>query len=160
MTSKKLESELEFLWFAGTQSDPAGFARALDLRVEVFVQEQGIPMHLERDARDEGADHLVLTQEGESLGVGRLTRGTPGWGRLGRLAVARSWRGHGLGRALVEALETKARARGLEALELSSQLSARNFYLRLGYRFDGGVFLEDGVLHRRMIKELSPPLEA
>ena len=40
----------------------------------------------------------------------------------------------GVGRALVAELETRARAAGLEALELDASLNAEAFYRALGYR--------------------------
>jgi len=53
--------------------------------------------------------------------------------RLLALYVAPSFQGQGVGACLVRHIETLAVARGLEELWLSSSLTARGFYERLGY---------------------------
>jgi GNAT superfamily N-acetyltransferase len=57
-------------------------------------------------------------------------------GRLSAIVVAASERGTGIGRALVERIESEARARGCERLELTSaerRTDAHAFYRRLGF---------------------------
>ena len=63
--------------------------------------------------------------------VGTVTLGE---GKLHALFVDPALQGCGLGRRLVEHVEASARERGLERLELSSSITARVFYERLGYR--------------------------
>lgn len=56
---------------------------------------------------------------------------------LARLAVLPAYRGHGIGRSLIAAVEERARAAGLEWVELSVRLQLaelRATYERLGYR--------------------------
>jgi GNAT superfamily N-acetyltransferase len=57
------------------------------------------------------------------------------------------WRGRGVGRILLEALETRARRRGLRALHLDSFTAAVPFYEALGFA-DVGC--------RPMVKRLAP----
>src|ERR1039458_3015997 len=45
---------------------------ALELRHDVFCEEQGVPKHEELDGRDHEALHLVAVGEGELLGTCRL----------------------------------------------------------------------------------------
>jgi len=55
-------------------------------------------------------------------------------GKLYSLFVAPDRQGLGIGRQLVEHIETAAARKGVRELRLSAALSARPFYERLGYR--------------------------
>jgi len=72
-----------------------------------------------------------------------------------RVAVRRPFRGAGVGRALMRALEDEARALGRRELVLNAQLPVVAFYERLGYRAEGPEFLEAGIPHRAMRKPLT-----
>ncbi|MER5884476.1 GNAT family N-acetyltransferase [Streptomyces sp. NPDC001941] len=130
------------------------------VRREVFVEEQGVDEALEYDVHDEpGAETLHLLAVGPEgpLGTGRLLRAAgaeEGVGALGRLAVLRSARGRGVGAALVRAVEEAARGRGFVVVDLHAQVSAVEFYERLGYVAYGGEFLDAGIVHRAMRKAL------
>ena len=136
------------------------------LRYEVFVVGQHVPEELERDALDAEADHAVARQAGTVVGTGRLVNGRiDEQGRLepdtrglvvtiGRMAVAADARGTGTGRALLDELVDRAAERGLPAVELHSQLHARGFYERAGFTPFGDVYLEAGIEHLGMRREL------
>jgi len=72
-----------------------------------------------------------------------------------RVAVRRSVRRSGIGRALMRALEDEAHARGHRELVLNAQVAVIAFYERLGYRVEGPEFLEAGIPHRAMRKPLT-----
>jgi ElaA protein len=77
----------------------------LRLRVDVFVVEQASP-YRELDGRDleDGARHYWLAGDDRAiLGCMRLLQEPDGEFRVGRLCTARSARGRGLGRQLIEA---------------------------------------------------------
>ena len=123
------------------------------LRVRVFVAEQGVPMDVEMDELDAGADHFAAWLGDRVVGAGRLVR-DGATGVLGRLAVAREARGTGLGAALVAEIERRAAECGLDAVELHAQVHARGFYERLGYTSEGDVFDEAGIAHITMRKSM------
>ncbi|MFE1288118.1 GNAT family N-acetyltransferase [Streptomyces sp. NPDC058751] len=134
------------------------------VRKDVFVGEQGVPQDIEYDAYDPGALHVLAVRgDGVPLGTGRLLEGEaaaakvggdPAVGSLGRLAVTREARGLGIGAALVGAIESAARARGLTAVDLHAQTHALGFYERLGYVAYGPEFADAGMPHRAMRKAL------
>ena len=144
--------------------DPADREACFAVRKEVFVVEQGVAQDIEYDAYDAVAVHvLAVREDGEPLGTGRLlygeaaaakTGGDATVGSLGRLAVARSARGLGVGAALVRAVEDAARARGLAAVDLHAQTHALGFYERLGYETYGPEFPDAGIPHRAMRRVL------
>ncbi|GAB2739887.1 GNAT family N-acetyltransferase [Streptomyces bullii] len=143
--------------------DPADREACFAVRKEVFVGEQGVPEDIEYDAYDAGAVHVLAVREGVALGTGRLLYGEAAAaqnggdrsvGSLGRLAVAKSARGLGVGAALVRAIEEAARARGLRAVDLHAQTHALGFYERLGYEAYGPEYLEAGIPHQAMRRAL------
>ncbi len=129
-------------------------AKGYALRHAVFVVEQGVPAELERDEHDDAAFHLVALVGDRCVGTGRLVRQAGGVGRIGRMAIAAGFRRRGVGAQLLEALEARARAEGLVALELHAQLYVERFYLRHGYDEVGGVFEEAGIDHVAMRKRV------
>ena len=77
-----------------------------DVRLEVFVDEQAVPLAQEIDARDEEPTtiHLLASgADGTPLGAGRILMEPehPGRVHLGRLAVRSIARGTGLGARVV-----------------------------------------------------------
>jgi len=117
------------------------------LRTAVFVNEQHVPIDEEYDGRDDDSLHVVAeTGAGEVIGTGRLLPE----GRIGRMAVARSWRARGVGRQLLEALVAQARGRRFDRVELHAQVPAIGFYERSGFRAEGPVFDDAGIPHRTM----------
>ena len=137
---------------------------AYRIRHVVFVDEQGVPVDLERDERDPAADHVLGLVDGLPVGAGRLVIEDPGFeglavdlgplGHLGRLAVLASARGSGLGAALVRAIEERATSRDLRAVYLGAQVQVVPFYEHLGYVAFGAEFDDAGLNHRHMWRRL------
>jgi len=127
------------------------------VRRAVFIEEQSVPEELEWDEADERAYHVLATDdEGVAIGTGRLQLD----GRIGRMAVAREWRGRGVGAAILQALIELARKEGCGVVRLHAQTHALDFYAKYGFRAVGGEFEEAGIPHRAMELRLVPePLE-
>ncbi len=70
------------------------------------------------------------------------------------MAVLERQRGLGLGRILMEAVETEAQSRGHGELVPNAHEEAVPFYERLGYTAHGPTFPEAGIPHRAMTKQL------
>jgi predicted GNAT family N-acyltransferase len=132
-------------------ADAADLPAVFALRHEVFVIGQDVPEDLERDDLDALSDHAVAVVDGEVVGTGRLLPD----GTIGRMAVASSVRGQGIGAALLDVLEEQARQRGFPAVELHAQVHALGFYDRYGYVPCSEVYLEAGIEHQSMRKELT-----
>ena len=124
-------------------------ARAV--RFAVFVQEQGVPVEIELDEWDVRCEHaLARDAQGNAIGTGRLLPD----GHIGRMAVLASWRGRGVGAAILAALVARAAARGLPRAVLNAQTHARGFYARFGFAQIGGEFMEAGIPHVTMERAL------
>ncbi len=120
------------------------------LRTEVFIREQSVPADMEWDELDAQSRHLVAFVDGVPIGTGRLLPD----GHIGRMAVLRAWRGKGVGSALLTGLMEIARALGRQRVLLNAQVRAVPFYLRHGFEAEGEEFLEAGIAHRRMWRDL------
>ena len=109
------------------------------IRREVFVEEQGIPAHLDPDGRDEKAFHVLCRSGQETVSTGRLVVVDDTNGVLARIAVRASYRGCGLGRRIVQMLESTALEQGLKALSLQPHKHLESFYQSLGYQTTAGT---------------------
>jgi len=131
---------------------------AFAIRKEVFVDEQQVPIEEEIDAFDRlsGVCRHYLAMEGISpIGAARWREYAPGTAKLQRIAVLKPWRGKGIGRLLVEAMERDAAALGYRLAVLDAQCTAEPFYRKLGYTTESAEpFLDAGIPHVRMCKHL------
>ena len=123
------------------------------VRQAVFVKEQKVPEELEWDDADERAYHVLATAvDGKPIGTGRLLLDC----HIGRMAVLKSWRGRGVGSAILTMLIDFARKEGCEAVHLNAQTHALDFYARFGFTPVGGHFDEAGIPHQAMTLALTP----
>ncbi|MFO7542234.1 MAG: GNAT family N-acetyltransferase [Thiobacillus sp.] len=127
-------------------------ARLGAIRRAVFIDEQGVPESLEWDEYDACSVHLLATADdgGTPIGCARLLPD----GHLGRMAVLRSWRGQGVGSALLKDALAAARRAGMTRVELSAQCHATDFYRRAGFVQRGAVYQEAGIPHVSMTLSL------
>ena len=117
---------------------------ARPVRAEVFIAEQKVPLAMEWDDMDAVCVHAVAyDDEGKAVATGRLLPD----GHIGRMAVLKIMRGHGIGGAVLDALMTHARQRGDRAVSLNAQTQAELFYRRYGFEREGEEFMEAGIPH-------------
>jgi len=120
------------------------------VREQVFVREQGVPVELEWDEFDPLCQHVVAEAARQAIGTGRLLPD----GHIGRMAVLEPWRGQGVGSGLLEALLRLARDRGMSRVRLNAQSRALAFYQRHGFVAEGEEFIEAGIAHRSMWRDV------
>ena len=126
---------------------------ARQIREEVFVEEQGFKE--EFDEIDTGAVHLVWYEAGEAAAVCRYYAGKErGIYWLGRLAVRKKFRGRHIGEKILSAAEEEIRKEGGKAICLSSQVRAKEFYVKCGYHAMGEEYMDEYCPHIKMKKEL------
>jgi predicted GNAT family N-acyltransferase/gamma-glutamylcyclotransferase (GGCT)/AIG2-like uncharacterized protein YtfP len=128
--------------------------KAFAIRMRVFVKEQGVPAEIELDRDDKRAIHFLATIAGRAVGTGRVVM-RHGGAKIGRMAVLKSYRRKGVGRALLKRAIVNARNLGAEKIYLHAQVPVIGFYEKMGFRCVGRVFDEAGIPHRKMIFGLS-----
>jgi predicted GNAT family N-acyltransferase len=124
---------------------------AILVRKEVFQGEQKVDPALDFDDKDIICKHVVLYYENKPVGTGRIDPS----GKIGRVAVLNKFRKSGHGRTIVLFLEKIAKESGGLRVWCHAQKQAEGFYLKLGYEKRGDTFLEAGIEHRDMEKELT-----
>ena len=129
---------------------PAAYA----VRHQVFVVEQAVPPELERDEFDDVAVHLVALRGDNMVGTLRIVA-SGGSAKIGRMAVLAAERKTGIGTRLMEHAIEIARGMGVSDITLHAQLTAKEFYARLGYREEGEMFEEAGIAHVSMRKAIA-----
>ncbi|AZN40955.1 GNAT family N-acetyltransferase [Paenibacillus albus] len=131
---------------------------AITVRFEVFVNEQKVPADLERDEYDdtpESCHHFVVKDNGKAVAAGRWKEYEPGVAKMQRIAVLLPYRGHGIGKKLIEVMEQDAKASGYSAAFLGAQCTAEGFYQKLGYStVSDEPFLDANIPHVNMRKPL------
>jgi YbgC/YbaW family acyl-CoA thioester hydrolase len=132
---------------------------ASQVRTEVFVEEQGVPLQMEWDELDATAVHAVVyNQLNMPLATGRLlvagAEHGAQVGQIGRMAAKRVLRGTHLGSSVLDALVQQAQARGDRQVMLHAQRSAAAFYAKAGFAEHGEPFEEVGIPHIPMAKLL------
>jgi predicted GNAT family N-acyltransferase len=121
------------------------------VREQVFIQEQHVPEELEWDGHDARAIHIVAYDAHDQvIGTARLLAD----GHIGRMAVLESWRKHGVGSAMLTKLLMRAQQHNLSKVFLHAQISAIGFYERHGFITLGEEFMDAGIPHRHMEKDL------
>ena len=120
------------------------------LREEVFIREQSVPAEMEWDEFDGQSRHVVAMADGVPIGTGRLLPD----GHIGRMAVLREWRGQGVGSAMLTTLMRDCAQARHARVVLNAQIQAMPFYLRHGFQAEGEEFLDAGIAHRRMWRNI------
>ena len=135
------------------RAESADMEAVLDIRARVFIEEQNVPEAEERDGRDGEALHLIAFADGTPVGTARILV-QDGLGKIGRVAVLASHRGTGLGKALIRAALDQIKAEGLGRAKLGAQTHAIGFYESLGFVAEGPEYMDAGIPHRDMVRDL------
>ncbi|KAG1833509.1 acyl-CoA N-acyltransferase [Suillus variegatus] len=147
--------------------------QCIQVRIAVFVTEQGFPLEVEVDEHDPTATHclLRLLPSLEPIGTIRAHKvESPGgsYYKLARLVVLKEYRHYKFGRNLVLALHNwaKVHARNSGVTDYvkmvchsqavrADSAGAVGFYRKFGYEEQGDLFDEDGEPHQKMVARLS-----
>ena len=115
---------IEYKWFpAGVIDDSFR-----NLRIDIFVKEQGVPEENEFDDYDLQVPHLVIFSDNEPVATGRVIPYGENTVKIGRIAVKKSMRGTGLGEKIVLELLKKSKEDGAKTVRVGAQTHAVGFY--------------------------------
>ena len=121
-------------------------------RFNVFYLEQKIA-YPDLDDVDYLAIHFALHRKGHVIAYARMFPSTePGTWLVGRLLTTE--RGQGFGKFIMARVEQEACKQGAVALMLHAQMQVVPFYESLGFTTVGEPFLEAGIYHIGMRKEI------
>lgn len=133
-------------------ADAEGVIRAI--RHAVFQVEQQVAADLDFDGLDETAIHLIAYWGNEPIGTARIRYLQPHLTKIERVAVLSAYRGRGVGNALVQQAIVFLKSQNVPEVKLNAQVQAQSFYQKLGFKPQGEVFEEAGILHVEMRQKL------
>jgi len=135
---------------------PEDLEGAIAVRRRVFCEEQGVPLEEELDGRDGEAAHLLaFDEQGTVVATLRLLCDGE-TAKIGRVAVDLEWRGRGIASLMLQEALVAARERGARRARLASQVEVVPLYERAGFAVQSGVFMDAGIPHVWMGRELTP----
>ncbi len=131
--------ELEFRIFDPARPPASDLLAAMEAeltRIYGTTGPKGVPLRHDELAPPSGAYVVAFVGE-EPVGGGGIREIGPGLGEVKRMYVVPSWRGRGVARRLLAALEREASALGFVRVRLdtgTAQADARHIYETSGYR--------------------------
>lgn len=124
-----------------------------ELRLQVFVAEQGVPEALELDEWDNSAQHFIAIKDQTVIATLRLVL-KQDKAKLGRLAVLKSFRNQGIATELMQQAMQFCQQQSMTTITLGAQLTVQDFYAKLGYQTVGDIFDDAGIAHITMLKSV------
>lgn len=144
------------LQFRIIQTGTKAYEEMICLRMAVLLDPIGIPRTY-INPQKEASDHLLGVYEDDQLaGCCILTPVDQKTVQLRQMAVHASHQQKGVGRALLSFAEAVARDKGFLVLKLHARDTVISFYQKCGYTPIGDPFVEVGIGHQAMQKELLP----
>ncbi len=132
----------------------ADYHAAVALREVVLRRPLGLTLTPDDFAGEETSFHLGCFAGGQLVGTLILRPLDARVLKMRQVAVAPEWQGRGIGTALVAFAEHCAAARGFTTLVAHARGTALDFYRKLAYWEEGAPFLEQGLPHVAIRKEL------
>ncbi|WP_233442741.1 GNAT family N-acetyltransferase [Trichococcus shcherbakoviae] len=143
---------LHFEWTQDLKSKT--YRDALDIRKEVFVEEQQVPVSIEIDDLEDKTLHLVGYEESVPVATARIYPMENGKYKVQRVAIRKAVREKKYGSILMQEIERHVRELGGKRLFLGAQNHAIGFYEKVGYKICGEEYEEAGIQHHDMDKML------
>ncbi len=142
---------LQYKWFPQGVIDDS----FRNLRIDIFVKEQGVPEENEFDDYDLEVPHLVIFDDGVPMATGRIIPYGEKTAKIGRIAVRKAQRGKGYGEKIVNELISKCKEEKYEKILVGAQTHAVGFYEKCGFSLVGtDEYLEENIPHYDMEMKL------
>ena len=142
-------SEIEF-------ATPA-YDESIKLRYDVLRKPLGLEFSVEELSNEYNSYHLAcyeMTHQ-EMLGILVLKPVNDTIVKMRQVAIRQDQQSQGIGSALIAESERFAKSKQYMVIELHARIEAVPFYLKNGYTPIGTEFLEIGIPHMAMKKEIS-----
>ena len=124
---------------------------AKDIRIEVFMKEQGFEN--EFDDIDNISFHIVVFDEEKPIGTCRFFKENDHY-TIGRVAVLKEYRNQHIGNALLESAEKEIQKLNGDLIVVHAQVRVSPFYEKQGYIQFGQIDDDEGVPHMWMKKRI------
>ena len=128
------------------------YEAAMELRYTLFFKEFNLDKSVTPDELEPTSFHVAISEGKELLAYGRLSQIENEVFRISQIVVPKEHRHKGYASTLLGKLIELGISKGGKVLQLNSQLSVKELYLRLGFRVVSDVYKVKltGVEHIKM----------
>ncbi|MBR2875952.1 MAG: GNAT family N-acetyltransferase [Clostridia bacterium] len=130
---------------------------ALNIRRNVFINEMGVPENIELDefdTPDSLCKHILVLYNKKAVGTARCNLISDKKLKIQRFCFLPEYRKSGLGKLLLEFIETTFSSEGYNYFFLEAKFSVQQFYEKCGYKTVSDIFIEANVPHIKMEKTI------
>ncbi len=148
---------MTFIWKQFNELSLEQLYAIMRLRQEVFTVEQDCA-YLDADGKDQNSLHLMLYEDDELIGYTRIV--PPGisynqYSSIGRVVTSIIARGRGIGHKLMKkSIELTLEYHPNITIKISAQEHLEKFYNSHGFSKVGNGYIEDGIPHIAMTRDL------
>ncbi|MGC1182819.1 GNAT family N-acetyltransferase [Legionella sp.] len=130
--------------------------QCMDIRNQIFVKGQNVPISEEVDGNDEDSEHYLLLIDEQPAGVARV-RFMGNFAKIERLAILDKYQGKGFGKKLMQKiLLDLLNNEVVTVAKLSSQTHAIPFYEKLGFVVCSEEYMDANIPHKEMQLNFNP----
>ncbi len=130
------------------------YDEAVSLRYEVLRKPLGLEFTAQQLAEEFADVHIGAWTRDGMVGTLIMSQLDHGMVKMRQVAVSEGVQSQGVGSALVRFSEHWAISKGFTKLVLHARDTAVPFYKKLGYKSIGDAFVEVGITHQKMGKDL------
>lgn len=124
--------------------------QCMDMRMQIFVKGQNVPLNEEVDGKDKDSDHYLLLVNQQPAGVARV-RFIEHYAKIERVGILDTYQGKGLGREIMQQILTELQTnKAVQMAKLSSQTHAIPFYEKLGFKVCSEEYMDANIPHKDM----------
>lgn len=134
--------------------DSEQYLESVALRQDVLRTPLGLKFTKENMVTDADELHIAASDGTSIVGILLLRPLSENTVKMRQVAVRKELQGAGIGKQMVAYSESLAHSMGFKVIELNARKVALAFYLSQGYTQVGDEFLEIGIPHFKMIKNL------
>ncbi|MEK6878334.1 MAG: GNAT family N-acetyltransferase [Nanoarchaeota archaeon] len=131
------------------------FEEYYDLRFRILREPWNQARGSEKDDLEEQSIHLMVTENGAPLSIGRAHLNTQKEAQIRYMVTHPEYQGKGFGSLVLKELERRVKEQGAECIILNSRESAIPFYEKHGFKIIGEApTMFQVVKHKKMRKDL------
>ncbi len=130
---------------------------SLEIRKKVFTDEKSVPRNIECDKYDETlnlCDHFIIIYNDMKVGTLRCLNLGDDVVKLQRFCFLKDYRNLGLGRKTLNFIENFYKEQGIHKITMDAKYQVSGFYEKCGYIKQSEIFIEAGIEHIKMSKNL------
>lgn len=131
------------------------YVAALKLREQVLRVPLGLTLSEQDVALEDQQLHFGMFEQEQLIACVLFRPINSDLVKLRQMTVAPEEQGNGVGRTMLEQAEAEVKKLGFNEIDMAARVTAKDFYLKLGYETAGEEFEHAGIPHIKMYKILT-----